>query len=71
MATMTVERENLTDLVKQWAERSGNGAPTVEVLVLPGQLVIRELGSRAEEVDAWIDGYFQRRDGLMKRLADA
>ncbi len=70
MATRVVGREQVGALINQWLEES-SPASAYEVLILPGEVVIREPGSRAAEMDQQIDAYFERWDGLMKRLADA
>ncbi len=71
MTTMIVEKEQVPALLDQWLKRTGDEATKIEVVLSSGQMVIRELSDKEEELDRWLDDYLARRDNLMQRLADA
>lgn len=71
MATMTVERARVPELLQQWLHRSGNGSDTVDLEFLPGQLVIKQPVVDEVELRAWLKDAMSRYDSALRRLSDA
>lgn len=71
MPSMIVAKDQVPALIDQWLKRTGEATTQVEVVLLSEQIVIRALSDEKNALAQWIDDYFQRRDNLMRRLADA
>ena len=71
MPSMIIAKDQVPALLEQWLKRTGDAPTQVEVMLSSEQIVIRELSGEKNALDQWIDDYFQRRDNLMRRLADA
>ena len=71
MATITLKTHKATEFLEQWLHRAGDSSDTVDVEVLPGQLVIKQKLVDEVELKAWLQGAMARYDTALRRLADA
>ncbi len=67
----TVKQEELTPTIKDWL--AANDVPPMtplDLFFLPGEVIIRPHFSDQQELLEWFDGFRQRYDGLLRRLAN-
>ena len=67
-----IERKELAQTLDEWLIAS-DVPPTMplELLFLPGEIVIRLQPSEQQELVEWFEGFRQRYDDVLRRLAGA
>jgi len=69
-ASRTVEREELAQALEDWLIASDvPPMMPLELFFLPGEVIIRPQPPEQQELTEWFDGFRQRYDDVLRRLA--
>jgi len=66
-----VEREKLSRTLEEWLTASDIPLTTpLELFFLPGEVIIRPQSPDQQELPRWFEGFRQRYDDVLRRLAN-